>query len=384
MQTTSASHSHISTEPTNAVVSPATEKSNRFTFREERSDSFEDSQRHSLKTKTTAQHPAIKTHQGLKKLDIHQEIAGRAPELVAALEIDAVALTKHIRCPFSEHEDRHPSFRIDATNGRFYCSCTHRGGSIVDLVMRLHRHNDARSAIGWIRAQLNRMTAPVDYDTKIGSGRMDCAKTVPALSASKPSPSIFQPNFNAVLTQYDPANCSPGSVHPYARRKSILPIGALHDPKTNRLVLRIHDVSGRTRGIQFIDVAGEKRFARGSKLTGNGLLLGECRPGTQLGLCEGWATGVAIHGRLGIPVVVAFSANNLMAAACAFSALSCPIVVFGENDIHGEGQRQACKAADKVNGGLWLPPSDFLGDFNDFASPFAGQRSLTPYLSASA
>lgn len=78
------------------------------------------------------------------KPDIHQEIQGRVPEILTALGIDPAALRKHIHCPFKAHEDRHPSFRIDASKARFYCSCTHGSGSMIDLVMRLHGHSTAR------------------------------------------------------------------------------------------------------------------------------------------------------------------------------------------------------------------------------------------------
>ena len=40
-------------------------------------------------------------------------------------------------CPF--HEDDHPSFRVLLPDGGFHClGCGERGGSVIDLVMKLH------------------------------------------------------------------------------------------------------------------------------------------------------------------------------------------------------------------------------------------------------
>src|SRR4051812_203324 len=105
------------------------------------------------------------------KLDIHQEIQGSVPELVAALGIDLKALQKHVHCPFENHEDRRPSFRVDARKARFYCSCTPRGGSMVDLVLRLLGHENASGAIKWIRAKLNCNNVPLGLVTPKSTGK---------------------------------------------------------------------------------------------------------------------------------------------------------------------------------------------------------------------
>jgi phage/plasmid primase-like uncharacterized protein len=303
------------------------------------------------------------------KLDIHQEIHGRVPELVTALAIDPESLHKHIHCPFDAHEDRHPSFRVDTTKARFYCSCTPRGGSMIDLVMRLHVHKNAASAIGWIRTQLNGQTGQPSADKPNGTSRFTVAGRISQMPVAQASRYPSQVSFGAILGRCRPANHSPSSLHPYAKKKGILPIGAMVDPVTNKLVVKVHDVSGSIHGLQSIDAGGEKRFAAGSKLLGNGCVLGEPCSEAPLAFCEGWATGVAIHCALGIPVVVTFSANNLVAAAQRFSVLSQQRYVFGENDIHGAGQRAAMSAATAVQAWLWLPPEDFIGDFNDFYTP---------------
>jgi phage/plasmid primase-like uncharacterized protein len=303
-------------------------------------------------------------------LNIHQEIHGRVPELVAALPIDPEALIKHVFCPFVNHRDRRPSFRIDASKARFYCSCTSRGGSLVDLVLRLHGHENASDAIQWIRAQLNRNHTSSGPITAYGMNKLGSTATLSTMPVEPAKRYARQTIFSAVLDRCIPGNCSPNSLHPYVRRKGILPINAVVDPFTKRLVLKVHDVDGVLQGLQFIDANGQKRFARGTKLHGNGLLIGELGRKTQLAFCEGWATGVTIHRVLGIPVVVTFSANNLMAAAQRFAVLAKQRYIFGENDTHGAGQQAARDAAEAVQGRFWLPPEKFIGDFNDFHTPY--------------
>lgn len=43
---------------------------------------------------------------------------------------------KHIRCPFPDHEDRHPSWRWDRNQNRWNCTCG--SGDIIDVICRIH------------------------------------------------------------------------------------------------------------------------------------------------------------------------------------------------------------------------------------------------------
>lgn len=38
----------------------------------------------------------------------------------------------HVRCPLPHHDDRHPSFRVDVEQGRYFCSCG--AGDAIDFV----------------------------------------------------------------------------------------------------------------------------------------------------------------------------------------------------------------------------------------------------------
>jgi len=57
------------------------------------------------------------------------------PELGEAIEATG---TKHVHCPFPDHDDKDPSFRIDNDNGcRAYCTCDAGKGDAIDLICRL-------------------------------------------------------------------------------------------------------------------------------------------------------------------------------------------------------------------------------------------------------
>lgn len=103
-----------------------------------------------LRMHAIAQNPASNKAAAAAR-DIHLEIAGREPAILQALGILLPAHRRHIRCPFPDHEDQHPSWRWDAGPVRWFCTCGN--GTIIDAVMRI-RGLDFASAVAWIREQL--------------------------------------------------------------------------------------------------------------------------------------------------------------------------------------------------------------------------------------
>jgi hypothetical protein len=62
-----------------------------------------------------------------------------------------------VNCPF--HEDDHPSLRVLLPDGGFNCmGCGERGGSVIDLVMKLHRL-DFPEAIQYLATNYTTMRA---------------------------------------------------------------------------------------------------------------------------------------------------------------------------------------------------------------------------------
>ena len=123
---------------------------------------------------------------------------------------------------------------------------------------------------------------------------------------------------------------------------------------------------GELVSLQFIDQDGNKRFLSGSKLKGSYSQLGIYDTDEPILICEGWATGVSLYEATGNPVYIAFSANNLKAVACYVRTLypMNDIIVMGDNDLSGVGQKAAKEAALAIGGDCLIPPT--LGhDWND-------------------
>ena len=95
--------------------------------------------------------------------NIHTQLVGQAEPLLKVLGIDETALRRHILCPLPTHDDHRPSFRVDRRDNRYYCTCTPRGGSLVDLVIAMGQATDFRTAVGFIRQHLPHIGGgPVD------------------------------------------------------------------------------------------------------------------------------------------------------------------------------------------------------------------------------
>ncbi len=66
--------------------------------------------------------------------EIRRAVCGREVEVLAAFRINP-PLRGHIRCPFPDHEDVHPSWRWDFIEGRFYCTCG--TGDLFDVIQQI-------------------------------------------------------------------------------------------------------------------------------------------------------------------------------------------------------------------------------------------------------
>jgi len=85
-------------------------------------------------------------------------------------------------------------------------------------------------------------------------------------------------------------------------------------------------------------------------------------------VAEGFATAASIREATGKPVVIAFSAHNMVEATGFVrerNGTRTDIVVVGDNDESGVGQKAAKAACDKYGARMIIPPEE--GDANDFA-----------------
>jgi len=174
------------------------------------------------------------------------------------------------------------------------------------------------------------------------------------------------------------------SDHPYLMRKNIQPVGLRqrkdvssiigYVPKVDGqpligvlLIVPLRSVeTGELLSAQLIDMDGRKSFLSGGKARGTAFAVGICDKPEQLIVCEGVATGASLHAELALPVWCALSAGNLKPVALALRAKyrDVDIVIAGDNDASGTGQREAEAAALAVHGSVSLPP-DVGQDWND-------------------
>jgi len=286
--------------------------------------------------------------------NIHADVAGRSAEVLNALGIDLRSLRRHVLCPFPNHEDRNPSFRFDEKAARFYCTCTPKGGSVVDLVIGMGHAGSFVEAARWIRRELLITHHPV-------------RQKVPAPPNRPPEDNnTNQVSFADQLAHYI-AGCVPVPLtHPYLMKKKIPPLAALFEPNLEFIVLPIHDQNFDLVGAEQIGRDGRKMCIEGSRKNGNGLMLGDASRSPVLGVAEGWATGVSIHIALnGLPVLITFGAANLSAAQ-NFRRPDQHVWFFADNDKVGIDAAHEASRNCNPHGYVLIPR---LADFNDdFAS----------------
>ena len=166
-----------------------------------------------------------------------------------------------------------------------------------------------------------------------------------------------------IWTTANPAS----SEHPYLAKKGIQTHGA-RITGDGRLVLPLYDQDGTLATLQYIDHEGGKLYHPGGQTGGKFWMVGSLdEPGT-LFVAEGFATAVTIHETTNRPVVVAYSASNLVPVTGTLRemyGIAQDIVIVADHDNSGVGQRYAEQASAKYGARMVMPP--ILGDANDYA-----------------
>lgn len=155
-------------------------------------------------------------------------------------------------------------------------------------------------------------------------------------------------------------------VPPYLERKKLGGLfGARIDSETGSIVcVPCRDIFNKLWGVQRIYANGEKSFWKGQRKEGTFHQIGEIRDFTYI--VEGYATGVSVHEATGCPVIIAFDAGNLRRVAKEIRQRhhSATIVIAGDNDESGTGQKASENAAKEV-GGYFKWPKVSGKDWND-------------------
>lgn len=188
------------------------------------------------------------------------------------------------------------------------------------------------------------------------------------------------------------------AAHGYLTAKGIQPNGALLH-SDGRLIIPMR-IGKDLHSLQFIPADGEKkRFFPDGRVKGCYFLIGTGTEAKERGIlliCEGFATGATLREATGLTVVVCFTAGNLLEVA-KFMRAALPdvqLVICGDFDKSGTGQRAATEAAQAVNGLVALPtftPAELAADkppsdWNDFArlrGPGTVKTAISEFLKVS-
>lgn len=172
---------------------------------------------------------------------------------------------------------------------------------------------------------------------------------------------------------------------PYLKSKGVdLHPGVYQNGKSTCIPLQ--NITGEVRSMAYVQEDGTKRYAKNSEKEGNFHIVGgmeSLKKAPAIIIAEGYATAATITEAVGMPVVAAFDAGNLMHVAKAIHEAmpDKPIVIAADNDAKMEadrgknpGKSYAQEAAKAVNGVVVMPrfgatdgQSKSLTDFNDLA-----------------
>lgn len=152
--------------------------------------------------------------------------------------------------------------------------------------------------------------------------------------------------------------------HAYADRKFL--IKEKLKVFENALCIPIYE-NGKIVNLQRIDEDGDKPFLWQGKVKGcYGFITDKGLPRDTLIICEGYATGDALFQCLNIPVIIAFTANNIQAVAKSISGKypESKIIIAADNDqwaqVRGKpyntGLVEANKAASAIGGAFVVYP----------------------------
>jgi putative DNA primase/helicase len=176
--------------------------------------------------------------------------------------------------------------------------------------------------------------------------------------------------------------------HGYLVRKGVRSHGLRY--YRGALLVPVTDPDGDLHGLQRIWPNGDKRFSKGTVLTGNFFMIGGLSMETIL-ICEGYSTGATLHEITGHTVVMSFSSGNLRPVAEVVRSAwpSSRIFICADDDynVHDNpGLSAAAEAANTIFAGLIVPHfpeirGAYDTDFNDLFK-LAGAAAVVECLSS--
>jgi len=151
--------------------------------------------------------------------------------------------------------------------------------------------------------------------------------------------------------------------HPYLKRKGVKAHG-LRITGDGRLIAPLYDADGELSSIQYISTDGDKQYHPGGAVKACSYTIGVVSDFCYV--VEGFATGATVYEATGKPVVVAYSAGNLLNVTeiLRTRSPSLSITIIADNDANGIGKAKAEQAAAKFGASVIVSP--VASDVNDF------------------
>ena len=167
-----------------------------------------------------------------------------------------------------------------------------------------------------------------------------------------------------------------GPDHPYLQKKKVKNHG-LRQTGDGRLIMPVY-VEDKLKSPQYIDAGGKKQFHSGGEVAQGYFRIpaGERPSSSAKYIVEGYATGASVHEATGCEVWIALNAGNLK-KVCSWLRANLPeaeLVIVGDNDESGVGQKRAAEAAEAAGARCVIPPE--RGDANDYAASGKDLRAL--------
>lgn len=146
--------------------------------------------------------------------------------------------------------------------------------------------------------------------------------------------------------------------HPYGVRKQVGNEGTR--VLNGELLIPLRHGPGPIVGLQRIMEDGEKKFLKGTPISGAYTVLGKPTKTGSVVICEGWATGMSIRAATGYCIVVAFNAGNLINVAKKIRAAlpEAEIIIASDDDAFTDGNpgvKAASEAAREIRASFALP-----------------------------
>lgn len=157
---------------------------------------------------------------------------------------------------------------------------------------------------------------------------------------------------------------TPAVNHAYLERKKIKPHNTRINSRYGSLIIPIYNEQLKLVSLQFIGADGSKTFLKGGEKKSCFCWLGNSTD--TILIAEGFATAASLHEYKGFQTFVAFDAGNLenVAKVVRANRPTAEIIIAGDNDESGVGQKAANAAALAVAGKVMIPPT-IGNDWND-------------------